>query len=139
MTDSSEDHLSEEIKKAQELELEEAEAEPLQYTVCDLSSLEEEFNSKKRVLDLACQKLDHPCNRDRPDPNCYVGPAAQFNENLKCWLCKMVACDPVQCDGETECEELFCRQCVYTESGSDCPNCDSKFPEKPVKLNRVLR
>ena len=55
MTDSSEDHLSEEIKKAQELELEEAEAEPLQYTVCDLSSLEEEFNSKKRVLDLACQ------------------------------------------------------------------------------------
>jgi hypothetical protein len=49
----------------------------MQFTL--LSSLEDQLNSRAKVLDVVGEQLDNPLSWDHCDPKNYAGPASQFN------------------------------------------------------------
>ena len=53
------------------------ESKRMQFTL--LSSLEDQLNSRAKVLDVVGETLDNPLSWDHCDPKNYTGPASQFN------------------------------------------------------------
>jgi hypothetical protein len=101
-------------------------------------TIEDKFQARAAEIEsIDVLKLNETYERC-PNPKHYAGPGPEMNTNLLCGICDLVAWDPVQCDGEDDCDILYCRSCIYNTQSGNCPKCEYKFPEG-VKLNRILR